>query len=188
MWYRLCTDNNIYDEMKVIDPETMPLKPHYRRGFHSVLRQDWKDRIPSILQNGLRIDKGLGQTYGEPNLIWGTTGYNGRYNKTAPTVEFQISPEHLSSAYHPGSRNEDQYDEYWKNSTNYITLTKNIEPEDILAIHAPWHEHLKYALENPDVIEMIKKDPKDFLEKAKAFGEYETYEPIVRYLIANGYI
>ena len=194
MWYRFSESRGEYNNQNIVHPETSILKPGHYRGFHSVIRQDWKDRLPSIWQKGLNTNQGLAEKYQEPSMIWGTTGYEGRYNKSAPTVEYAISPEHLRSAFTPHARSEhdapDYYDQHWKNPKNYITLQKDIDPEDILAIHEPWHDDVRYVLEdrNKDVLEMVKKDPKDFLQKAEAFGELDRYAPVVEYLIANGYI
>jgi hypothetical protein len=177
MWYRKVLADLILPD----EPESLILKPKHRRGFHSILRQDWRERIPRIKQEGLLLNSALGDTYGEPNFIWGTTGWSGRYNKNAPTVEFQVSPEHIQSAEIPWYREDRDLDEYWNTPSNYLVLRKDVPPEDILAIHEPWHEDLKYVLENPYALEQIKKDPKQFLE-------IDQYEPVVRYLIAQGII
>jgi hypothetical protein len=174
MWYRQA-------RKEVILPGTLPLKKDHYRGFHSILRSDAMERIPSILNEGLRIDKGLGNTYGEPNLIWGNTSWDKRYNKTAPTVEFQISPEHLKSAevpYHSIGDSSRFYDEYFANPNKSFALRKSISPEDILSIHESWMDDVMYLLNNLDTLEYAKKAYSDLPEEN---------QKAVDFLVEHGY-
>jgi hypothetical protein len=173
MWYKKCLAELILPGK----PGTSILKPKHKPGFHSILRHNDNITIPKIRKEGLLMSEARGHTYGEPDLIWGTTGK--MYNADVPTVEFQISPEHLKSANIPsfGLHDEEEIEKYWENSNNYFALTKDIAPEDIKEIHEPWHDKARYMLENPDVLKHVQKNIHEFLQLPQ---EYST---AIRYLI-----
>jgi len=179
MWYRTTL-------AQLILPENFGssiLKPKYKRGLHSVIQFD-EDRIPSIREHGLRIDKSRGHTYGEPDLIWGTIGEP--YNKDVPNVEIQISPENIQSAEIPWHlRDEEEIDKYWEIPKNYFALRKDIPPEDIIAIHEPWQDQVRYILENPDTLDYVQERIDEFLNPKNSWYD-KKIATAVQYLIEQG--
>lgn len=188
---KIAEKNIIIPDEGVIWPETKPIPEGYRRGFHSIVNfddlNDLQRRMDSIREKGLSLEHTRAHTYGEPALIWGTPNWEHAYNKQVPTVEFQISPEmqdHFETPWHPNVRhNPEYYDEWWKGG-GHLALNESIAPEDIIAIHEPWHEHLKY---------LLKQHPEHLPELLQIYRNLDTERfpdeaGLVEYLKKHGLI
>jgi hypothetical protein len=100
-------------------PGTAPVKDGWVRLYH----QTDREKIESIKREGLSYDYAAGIE--GPKAIWASrTPFYGDA-KDIPTVEFQVE----ESAFVPPS-----------------FVTRNVPPEDIIAIHEPWHQHARYML------------------------------------------
>jgi hypothetical protein len=116
-----------------------PIPPGRERRFHYT----YPENVPGIMREGLKVNKSKGSKYGDPAGIWSEgEKYKESYkNQVKPVVEFHSPPEHwngLPYSFH------------------------DVPPENIVAIHHPWHQTYHYIKENGvsmKNVERVKNDP-----------------------------
>jgi hypothetical protein len=118
-----------------------------------------------IRDEGIRMDAAKGHSYGEPNLVWASTALPEVSHKVF--AEFAIKagdPRMDIGAYQPGikygyvegdpDRPGERTPEGWAKSLTArganVTFLGDIKPEEIIAVHEPWHQAYHHIKENPD--------------------------------------
>lgn len=104
------------------EPGKSPIPPGTMRRFHYT---DPKN-INDILKNGLTLDKARGIE--GPKAIWSTPYYPKEAEDHKAIVEFHDDPE--------------RYKKLFNSSVFHF---ENIKPEQIVAVHLPWHKSYRYV-------------------------------------------
>lgn len=172
MWYKYALDDA---KRNIILPGSSPIKPDYFRAWSGVAGD-----LDSIREHGLSLDFARGHKYGEPDLIWGSTGGWDDRNQSyrlRPTVEFQISPEILKNAHTPWRSPGFDYEKFFS-KPGTIALRDSIPPEDIIEIYEPWMDDVLYLLDNPDAFYYVE----DLIKSGESDMYIDAYNFIKRHM------
>jgi SPP1 gp7 family putative phage head morphogenesis protein len=133
---------------------------HYTRGNPQQIREQ-----------GLKLSNARGHTYGEPDMIWGSTQPPSLDHNI---VEYHIpaNDEMLSHMANCPRKGED-LKEFMK-GTQHVGMVRDIIPKEIIGVHEPWHHKYHYIQEHPDVKEATLKGEHD------ALLDMDDYGPAVR--------
>lgn len=127
-------------------PGTVSIPKGHIRAYH------WTNADPDqIKQEGLLLSRALGHTYGEPDLVWGSTSKPENGFNAKPVVEFHVPAEDLSGTVET-PRGQDP--EEWQKGYHHIGLRRDVRPDEIIAVHEPWHE-VYHGLNDRDGIEYV---------------------------------
>lgn len=166
-------------------PGTTEIPPTHVRLFH------YTGADPEVIrQQGLRIQNAKGENYGEPNQIWASARFpeNSLYAGN-PVVEFaipyddprwQFARKEKGVKYDPNLEWDDPaqieaYKQHLESHGSHATFGDDIRPEEIIAVHEPWHSHYRYFVENqlePDDYQWLKEDD-NLPNERRALEEYE---------------
>jgi hypothetical protein len=114
---------------------------HYTRGNPEIIRKE-----------GLKLSKARGHTYGEPNMIWGST--------IPPSLDHNIVEYHVD-AYDPGISHVADYPgkgtdlEKFQKELRHVCMVRDIKSDEFIGIHEPWHNYYYYIKEHPNVLKDI---------------------------------
>lgn len=117
-------------------PGTVPIPEEHVRLFHYTS----PDALDSIRENGLRPTEGKSTLDNEPALIWASEGAPAGGESqfsNKPVVEFSVPREDWENGVIPGN-----------------AMLKPVAPENIIAIHEPWHQYAR-AIEEQFTQEQI---------------------------------
>lgn len=114
---------------KIPEPGELPIPEGTSRRFHYTKTDD----LDSLRNEGLKLDKSESWKYGDPRAIWSSPGFP---NWIKPVVEYWEHPKNLVS------------DTYQFN---------DVSPDQILAIHEPWHESYRYVMDHFGLDDAIKR-------------------------------
>ena len=126
-------------------PGTIPVPSGQIRLYHYTA----PDSLASIGERGLLQSKARGAIYEEPAVVWGST----RMPKPQSLnfIEFYVAPEKIDVG-HPHFSGQPltqaEIDEFQQGDHD-VTLFGDVMVGQILDIHEPWHEALRYLEENP---------------------------------------
>ena len=100
--------------------------------------------LDSIEQTGLQMASARGESYGEPDLIWGSAQTPDFSDiDTRPRIEFYVLPEEVDI----GRPNVGESGKAWADRLTrakaHVTTTTDIEPSRII-IHHKWHRATRY--------------------------------------------
>ncbi len=143
--------SRVKNEWPLMKPGTAPLPPGTVRRFHYT---DDEESLKSIAKNGLLVERSKSWKYGDPKAIWSSP----RQISDKPQIEFWEYPENIISN---------------------IYQFKNVLPNQILALHEPWHELYWLLIEDHSPEEIISK-----LEKLE-LTDVDRYKQIYEYLKKN---
>ncbi len=120
-------------------PGTSPIPEGSVRLYHQTI----EDNLPSIQKEGLIAGKGVGAATGDPTSVYASEkGFYGPPG-SRPTVEFQVPKERVGANG---------------------TVSGSVLPENIIAMHLPWHD-LARAIEKDPAL--IRKAVGGFLDLGK---------------------
>jgi hypothetical protein len=133
-------------------PGTAPLKPGHVRLYHQTDAQN----LDGIRRDGLTLSAAKGIE--GPKAIYATKEPFYGSATTIPTVEFQVPEADFSTPFVRGARRE------------------RVDPSDFIAIHEPWHDHARYAENDPEVLQSTLNGEHDHLLTADPalYGAYQT--------------
>ena len=132
-----------------VPPEhgTEPIPEGHVRLYHQTSLKN----IPGIVKTGINLSSAKGIE--GPRAVYATeTPFYGNPEKT-PTIEFSVPSNKYSSPF----------------------VLQDVSPEEIIAVHLPWHRHARYIANNPGVLENVLSGKEDRLLEDPEFG------PAVRY-------
>lgn len=149
------------------EPGTIPLPSGYVRVFHytkpgteegegDLLCHQMAERIR---KQGININFSRGESYGEPKVVWvsATKPHNGKV-----FAEMFIKID------------DPRWGPHWRNkgpSTNGDAyLVDSIRPEEIIAVHEPWHTKYHYIKNNPEVERQVLDGEFDHLLDREEYG------------------
>ena len=164
-------------------PGTAPIPEGHVRLYHyTQLSKDTEgqpmiERVhaaaQSLRDHGIVSSKALGSTYGEPNQIWASGTMPDPM--THVFAEIHVAPDDPRWDLNKPSEvsADSSYAHEWSNGKTYnqdlskfrsdVTFHGDITPDDIVAVHEPWHEHARYFDDNPTMIQDAKNGMYDDL-------------------------
>ena len=145
------------------EPGTAPIPPNHVRLYHYT-RNEASDMAKHqaamvIKTQGIDISKARGSTYGEPNAVWASRSMPGEYKVFA---EFSMATDdpRWAPPWGHGRVPSEGGDCYF---------TSSIRPEEIIAVHEPWHHQYRYLVEN-GMVEKCQRGEFDHLLKTPGYG------------------
>ena len=145
-----------------IEPGTTPIPEghirayHYTRGARGEIKpmgmtdDEYRTKLAENLrQGGIDIKKAIGESYGEPNVIWASTEKPSGGHVYA---EFSVARDdpRWGHGFAP-DKGTDLRD--WEKRNNDFYFHGSIKPSEIIAVHEPWHDRYRYIM-RPDNIKL----------------------------------
>lgn len=165
-------------------PGTVPIPENHLRLYHySMASPD------TLRREGLRLDQAKGHTYGEPNFVWASLKEPGNHKVFA---EFSVAIDDPRFSMWGARPDVHRGAAFYQGRSNDFTLAGDVRPEEIIAIHEPWHHHYRYMVENglvPGVLagEYDYITPNSFPDEARALEEikrqFSTAGPVSEMLL-----
>ena len=131
---------------------TLPVREGYVRGFHSTKSNQWgtaKENLDAIRAHGLKVRRGLGHTYGEPDMVW----FSGGDTKSYGDYEDKYSVEaHLPARwFETGGRSGRWSDPpVIGGPSSNMAVGRDISRRRIATYNEPWMRHYRYMLDEVD--------------------------------------
>ncbi len=140
------------------EPGTIKIPPNHVRLYHYINDiptnpdpDEGRHQAAIMLKTrGLDIAKAKGSNYGEPNVVWASVHMP---DKGKVFAEFSVDVHDPRFAYPWGKGTAPRGDCYF---------TDSIQPQEILAIHEPWHRHYRYLVKN-NLIDACKNGEYDYV-------------------------
>ncbi len=150
------------------EPGTSPIPNNHIRLFHYtkfkyIGPESAHQAANSLKTQGLDIKKAKGNTYGEPNVVWASAEQPQHGHVFA---EFSVS---IDDPRLPPSMRPDSIQKFNAGKSD-IYLLDSINPEEILAVHEPWHSRYNYILKNPRLHQAVKNGEHDQLLNNDDYG------------------
>lgn len=173
-----------------VEPGSVPVPEHHVRLFHAsgnIRREEgdtrpWAElvheRAESLRKHGIDVSHARGESYGEPSVVWASAGKPISDYEESIVAEFHapVSKLDIGSYYGQGG-SEAEHIQHLNDARSHVTLHGSVPPEDIIAVHEPWHAHYRYMTgENPEYLEDVVKGRFDNLEE----DEPMTYGPAIK--------
>jgi len=158
-WYKRSQfDDDVPDE-----PGTVSIPSDHVRLYHYTY--DNTSEAANQLRTGIDIGKAKGSTYGEPNVVWASTALPGQNKVFAEFSVARDDPRWGLGKIDPGENTGD-----YMAKRGDVYFLDSIRPEEIIAIHEPWHYRYRYMLNNPELIEQAKNGEFDDLLNLPDYG------------------
>jgi hypothetical protein len=141
-------------------PGTTPIPPDHVRLYHYISShkggqtpESQEQMAENLKRGGIDIGQARGSRYGEPNFVWASTKPPGSHKVFA---EFDIHKDDPRWAI---GRPKAPNDVEWLNKGNIdVNFRDSIRPEEIIAVHMPWHNSYRYLKENDMFSEVLNGD------------------------------
>jgi len=137
--------------------DTIPLErgtSKVKEGYVRVYHQTSPENIESIRKTGLLVEKSRASSESRGVSVADTPFYGN--NPNLVTIELQI-PAGI------------------KAQSQGLALQQDIPAGDILAIHEPWHEKVRYIQQNPETLKEVRNGDFDYLATDKDYGKAIKY-------------
>lgn len=133
--------------MAALPPQVVAPPEGKARFFH----YSRPENVDSIREHGLLKSKAVGETYGEPNQVWGASVPDEQVPKFlhdnarrgAIVAEFHAEPEKELTFDTGGGRDPNRNYDYWRKSSNHVTMLGDVPPSSIRHVHEPWEAHVR---------------------------------------------
>jgi hypothetical protein len=145
-------------------PGATPIPPNYVRLFHYTKVEgsgdDQKHQTAELLRKkGILISMSQGTNYGEPSVVWAS-----RQTPMRQKVFVEFSMDAQDPRWGP----------YWRDGdipreNGDCFFTDSIHPEELIAVHEPWHHRYRYMVES-GLVEKAKSGEFDFLLSKPEYG------------------
>jgi len=136
------------------EPDTTPIPEGHVRLYH----QTSKENLGSIKRNGLQLSRARG-IEGPRGIYADEQGFYGAPGGQMPTVEFSVPKERWDR---PFVRVDSMLDQ------------GRVAPENIIAVHYPWHAHARYAENDPEIVKATLAGEHDFLLNDRCLQFFQT--------------
>lgn len=150
-------------------PGVLPIPPNHVRLYHYTKVNDTNDSTATaaannLRKNGIDINQSKGSTYGEPNVVWASTVMPNR-NKVFAEFSIDVNDPRWMMGK-PNGLNPREYEKMgWD-----CYFNDSIAPQEIIAVHEPWHERYRYLLSNPELLIKAKNGDFDHLLNQPGYG------------------
>jgi hypothetical protein len=135
------------------EPGSQPVPEGHVRLFHYTSTE----ALPSIREKGLSTQHARGHTYGEPSVVWAAAGMpkEGSFH-SHNYVEFHADPSRgrdLDIGEHYGQGGSVQeHVAHLESHQSHVTMRGDVPPSRIMAVHEPWHSHVRYLESDPQTL------------------------------------
>jgi hypothetical protein len=143
------------------EPGTLPVPPGHIRLYHYLPR----DQVENVRQQGIDIGQARGETYGEPNAVWGSTR---KPSDNHTFVEFSVSTDDPS--WFINKPDTPEHAQEFQNSGSDATFGRTIMPNEFIAIHEPWHNRYRYLMNDPQLLQEVQHGKFDHLLDNEEYG------------------
>ncbi len=128
-------------------PGTEPIPANHVRLYHYVNPngKNEEEVVSSLKQHGLDIKQARGESYGEGNVIWGTTRIP---NLHRIFVEFSVDKNDPRWLLGKGA-------DFSRGHEVHATFGDSIKPEEFIAIHVPWHQKYYYLIDSNKIQDVL---------------------------------
>lgn len=126
-----------------------------------------------IKEEGIKLSYAQGSSYGEPDMIWASTVPPDITTKNV--VEFSVPSDSEMELDKP-KPNQSLSD--WMAGNHHVGIIRDIMPDEIIAVHEPWHEKYRWIKRNPNIIEKIKNGYFDALSEEQAPEEFKAIQVV----------
>lgn len=152
------------------EPGTTPIPSDHIRLYHYTKIDAPNDlsrfqAAESLRRHGIDIRKAIGSTYGEPNVVWASTQMPSRSKVFA---EFSVAKDDRRWAVGRPDPADDPSEYMAKGGDSFFM--DSIRPEEIIAVHEPWHFHYRYILDNPQLKQEVIEGEHDHLLNTDKYG------------------
>ena len=156
-----------------VPPEmgVLPVPDNNIRLFHFT-----RGNIEDIRKNGLLISQAQGSKYGEPDMIWGSTSLN-EYKEMASyknIIEFSVPVQDIGFPKQYGQEDIDKLN----SGSHHVGIFRDIRPNEILAIHEPWHSHYRYMEKDKELLKEVINGEHDELMDGRFPSEGKAVQAI----------
>ena len=181
------TGDYALDDDVPVEPGTAPIPEGHIRFFHySNIRGDqpgnidWEtivhNRAVSLRDNGIKMTGARGEQYGEPNQIWASR----KAPESIEKIYVEFSLPHDDPRIGGTIRRREGSIEEIQNATTDATFTGDIKPDEIVAVHEPWHEHARYLIEKEGGLDRVGKGEFDHFLTRRSPDEVNYLAATVR--------
>ena len=147
---------------------TMPIPNGHVRLYHYT-RAD-----PEVIRKeGLKLSMARGSTYGEPNMVWASSV---PMTESKNVVEFSAPSDDPSMSLERPNKGQDPAE--WMKGNHHVGFGRDIRPDEILAIHEPWHKFYRYIKDNPKTMKDIADGKLDDLDATYHPNEFKAVQKI----------
>ncbi len=143
------------------EPGTVPIPPGHVRLYHYFP----SNQIENVRQQGIDIGQARGETYGEPNAVWGSTR---KPSGDHTFVEFSVSIDDPS--WFINKPETPEHAQEFQDSGSDATFGRTIMPEEFIAIHEPWHNRYRYVMNDPQLLQEVLQGEHDHLLNDEGYG------------------
>lgn len=154
--------SGILQEKIPLEPGKFPIPSHHIRLYHYS-----KAEANIIRKEGLKLSKARGHTYGEPDMVWASSDIPDLNIHTI--VEFHV-PFNDSNMTLEKPEKKDNI-KTWQKGMYHVGFFRDIRPEEIIAVHEPWHQRYRYIKDNPDILQDVLDGKHDDLLKIPDYGK-----------------
>lgn len=157
------------------EPGTTPIPKGHIRAYHYSNRfgveegqsmDDAKHIIAEKLRTeGLDIGKAVGSAYQEPDVVWASTEKPSDQHVYA---EFHVAADDFRWGLGKPEAGIDPR-AFEKRESNFY-FKDSIKPEEIIAVHEPWHAKARYMQANPEVLAKARAGEHDDLLESEGYG------------------
>lgn len=152
------------------EPGTVPVPPNHVRLYHYTqvegIDDEQKFQAAQLLrQNGLDIKKAKGASYGEPNVIWASSQMP-QHGKVF--AEFSIAMD--DPRWAQGKPDEGMSPQEYESQKWDCYFFDSILPNEIIAVHEPWHERYRYLMQTPEALQATIAGEHDRLMNHREYG------------------
>lgn len=122
---------------------------HYTKGDPAVIRKE-----------GLKLSSARGHVYGEPDLVWAANRQPDPQSKVI--VEFHTDAFDKEIGLDSPRKGQDL--EAWQNDggLRHVGFTRDIKPEEIIAVHEPWQDSYRKMAAEPVAVQMALEGDMDW--------------------------
>ena len=154
---KIKTGDYALDDDVPVSPGTSPIPDDHIRFFHySTVRdkeaENWESTVnghaASLRGRGISMSGARGEKYGEPNQIWASRGIPENIERKV-VVEFSLPHDDPRIGGTIGRRTGSV--EEIQNDKSDATFTGDITPDEIVAVHEPWHHPFR-EMQDEDMI------------------------------------
>lgn len=118
-----------------------------------------------LRKNGLDISKAKGSTYGEPNVVWASSQLP-QQGKVFAEFSIAMDDPRWAQGKPPEGQSPEEYEAMkWDGY-----FFDSIKPQEILAVHEPWHARYRYMQQNTELIQEAKEGKFDYLLDDNEYG------------------
>ena len=153
----------------------LPLPPGHIRLYH------YTNADPEVIRKeGLKLSMAKGNTYGEPNMVWASSV---PMTESKNVVEFSTQSDDPSMVLEKPRKEQTPDD--WMSGNHHVGFNRDIKPDEILAIHEPWHKVYRYIKNNHRIINDVVAGQLDDIDEVRYPNEFRAILEVKRELVVT---